>query len=224
MERSTSRSVTALLLAALACAGGTALLALLFYGSSRIAGFDARVTSHLLAEPTTRLDGLGNFAAELANPVPLILVSFGLIALGLAWNRPWHLIAAGGVMLGANVTTQVMKLLMAHPRVQGAVGVSYPIEIHYPSGHATAAISAAFGLWLVTPPRWRGWAVIFGGGYAAVVSLGVLVAGWHFVSDVIGAAFVVGFWACSALAVLVWTGIEGPSRRSVATGRAGPSG
>lgn len=208
MERSTRGTVAALLLAAVACAGGTALLALLFYGSSRIAGFDARVTSHLLAEPASRLDGLGNFAAELANPVPLILIAFGLILLGLAWNRPWHLIAAGGVMLCANVTTQVMKVLMAHPRVQGAVGVNYPIEIHYPSGHATAAMAAGFGLWLVTPSRWRGLALIVGGSYAAVVSLGVLVAGWHFVSDVIGAAMVVGFWACLAMAALFRLGME----------------
>lgn len=202
------RSVSNLVFLSLACAGGAALLALLFYGSSRIAGFDARVTAHLLADPETRIDGMGNFAAQLANPVPLILISFGLIVLGFAWNRPWHLIAAGGVMLGANVTTQVMKVLMAHPRLQGAVGVSYPIEIHYPSGHATAAIAAGFGLWLVTPPRWRGLAMIVGGSYAAVVSLGVLVAGWHFVSDVIGAVFVVGFWACLAMAALIQAGLE----------------
>ena len=57
MERSSLRpapGVIGLLVAALACAGGTALLALLFYGSTRFSDFDARVTSHFLAVPESR--------------------------------------------------------------------------------------------------------------------------------------------------------------------------
>lgn len=182
------------------------MLALLFYGSSRIASFDARVTSHFLAAPDSSLDGLADLGARLAEPAPLILICFGLIVLALAWNRPWHLVAAGGVILCANVTTQVMKLLMAHPRLQGALGVSYPIEIHYPSGHTTAALSVGFGLWLVTPPRWRLWSAVFASVYGLVVAAGVVVAGWHFISDVLGAAMVVAFWACLAVAALVQSG------------------
>jgi membrane-associated phospholipid phosphatase len=193
---------------ALFCALGTALLALLFYGSTRISDFDARVTSHFLATPDSGLDDLANIGAKLAEPAPLILILFGLIALGLAWNRPWHLVAAGVVIAGANLTTQLMKLAMAHPRLQGALGVSYPIEIHYPSGHTTAALSAGFALWLITPPRWRGWAAIAGLAYGLAVAAGVVIAGWHFISDVLGAAMVVGFWACLALAALIRFGQE----------------
>lgn len=208
MDRTIRRPVGALLLTALLAAGGTALLALLFYGSTRIASFDARVTSHFLAEPYSRLDEIADFAARLAEPAPLVLIAFGLIALAIVWNRPWHLLAAGGVIIAANVTTQVMKALMAHPRLQGALGVSYPIEIHYPSGHTTAALSCGFGLWLVTPPRWRWYAALFGAAYGAVVAVGVVVAGWHFISDVIGAALVVAFWASLALAALIQAGRE----------------
>ena len=207
------RSVRNLLLAALACAGGTALLALLFYGSTRIASFDARVTSHLLATPDSRLDQIADFGAKLAEPAPLILICFGLIVLAVLWNRPWHLIAAGGVILAANVTTQVMKALMAHPRLQGALGVAYPIEIHYPSGHTTAALASGFGLWLITPPRWRTWAALVAAAYGLAVAAGVVIAGWHFISDVIGAALVVGFWACLALAALIQAGREGSTFR-----------
>jgi membrane-associated phospholipid phosphatase len=203
-----TRSIQRLLLAAFACASGTALLALLFYGSTRIASFDARVTAHFLATPDSGLDRLADFAAKLAEPAPLILIAFGLIALAVVWNRPWHLVAAGGVIVAANVTTQVMKALMAHPRLQGALGVSYPIEIHYPSGHTTAALASGFGLWLITPPRWRTWAAVIGGAYGLAVAAGVVIAGWHFISDVIGAAMVVGFWACLAMAALIQTGKE----------------
>lgn len=217
MERSSRRSIQGLLAVAFLCAGGTALLALLFYGSTRFANFDVRVTSHFLAEPTSRLDGLGDLAARLAEPVPLVLIVFGLIAVAVAWNRPWHLVAAGGVMLAANLTTQVMKVLMAHPRVQGSLGVSYPIDIHYPSGHTTAAISAGFGLWLITPSKWRGWAAIAGTAYGLTVAAGVVIAGWHFISDVLGAVMVVGFWACLAMAVLIQSGLEKPLRGSLRT-------
>jgi membrane-associated phospholipid phosphatase len=156
------------------------------------------------------MERLGEFGADLAEPIPLALVFFGLIVLAIAWNRPWHLIAAGAVILFANVTTQVLKLVMAHPRLQGALGVSYPIEIHYPSGHTTAALSAGFGLWLITPPRWRVWAGLAGAAYGLAVAAGVVIAGWHFVSDVIGAVLVVGFWACLAMAALIQSGIENP--------------
>lgn len=217
MEQSDRRPVAVLLLAAAFCAGGTALLALLFYGSSRIANFDARVTSHFLATPDSGLDRLADLGARLAEPVPLLLIIFGLIALGVAFSRPWHLLAAGFVILAANLTTQVMKLLMAHPRLQGALGVSYPIEIHYPSGHTTAALAAGFGLWLIVPPRWRLLAGVAGAAYGLAVAAGVVIAGWHFISDVIGAAMVVGFWACLALAALVLGGLE-PGLRSRGVG------
>ncbi len=203
-----NKSIRRLLLAALACAAGTALLALLFYGSTRIASFDARVTARFLATPDSGLDRLADMAARLAEPAPLVLIVFGLIALAVVWNRPWHLLAAGFVIVAANVTTQVMKALMAHPRLQGALGVSYPIEIHYPSGHTTAALASGFGLWLITPPRWRVWAAVAGGAYALAVASGVVIAGWHFISDVLGAAMVVGFWACLSLAALIQAGKE----------------
>ncbi len=221
MERSVRKPVLGLLVAALCCAAGTALLALLFYGSTRFSDFDARVTSHFLASPGSGLEGIADFGARLAEPAPLILICFGLIVLGIVWNRPWHLLAAGGVMLAANLTTQVMKILMSHPRLQGALGVNYPIEIHYPSGHTTAALSAGFGLWLITPPRWRPWALLAGALYALVVAGGVVIAGWHFISDVLGAAMVVGFWACLAMAVLVGSGKEGSREPTAVTLRSG---
>ena len=205
---SNRQAINRLLVAAVLCAGGVALLALLFYGSTRIASFDARVTSHFLAMEGTTPDRMADIAAKLADPAPLALIVFGLIALGIGWNRPWHLLAAGAVMFAANVTTQVLKMLMAHPRLQGALGVSYPIEIHYPSGHTTAALAAGFGLWLIVPPRWRLLAGVAAAAYGLAVAAGVVIAGWHFISDVIGASMVVGFWACLALAALILAGKE----------------
>ena len=69
--------------------------------------------------------------------------------------------------------------------------------------------ASAVGLWLVTPPKWRPWAAIAGTAYGLAVAAGVVVAGWHLVSDVLGAAMVVGFWACVAMAALIQAGLEG---------------
>lgn len=204
-------AVRRLLLIAFACAAGVAILALFFYGSARFNHYDSTLTAHLLAPSGTALERLAEAGAQSANFAPLLLIVVAIAVLGLVWGRPWHLLAAAGVVFFANLTTQVMKVVLAHPRLQGSLGVSYPIEIAYPSGHTTAAVSAGFALWLVTPPRWRGPAALIGGLYALLVGVGVVLAGWHFISDVFGAVMVVGFWAALALASLVLGGRETPA-------------
>jgi membrane-associated phospholipid phosphatase len=204
--------VRRLIFIAFACAGGVATLALFFYGSDRFNHYDSSLTARLLAPSGTARESLAEAGAAAADPGPLLLVLVAITVLGLVWRRPWHLVAAAGVVLCANLTTQVMKVVLAHPRLQGALGASYPIEIAYPSGHTTAAVSAGFALWLTAPPRWRGAAALAGSLYALVVAAGVVVAGWHYVSDVLGATLVVGFWAALATAALVQGGKEGPGQ------------
>ncbi|MBK5109976.1 MAG: phosphatase PAP2 family protein [Thermoleophilia bacterium] len=199
-----------LLAGALLCAAGVALLALFFYGSDRFNHYDSTLTAHLLAAAGSGRESLAELASDAANPLPLLVALAGITAMAVVWGRPWHLLAAGGVILFANLTTQIMKLVLAHPRLQGALGASYPIEIGYPSGHTTAAFSAGFALWLVAPPRWRGWAAAAGLAYGCMVGAGVVVAGWHFISDVLGAILVVGFWGLLALAALVAARLEAP--------------
>ena len=63
---------------------------------------------------------------------------------------------------------------------------------------------------MTAPPKWRGLVAAIGLTYAAAVGIGVVVAGWHFISDVIGAILVVGFWAALALAALVAAKQERP--------------
>jgi membrane-associated phospholipid phosphatase len=204
-------AVIYLLLTALACAGGVAVLGTLFYSWARFNHYDSTLTAHLLAEPDSATETAFQFAADLANLGPLALVLVGIALLGIVWGRPWHLLAAASVVLFANVTTQLLKAVLAHPRLQGALGADYPVEIAYPSGHTTAAFSAGVALWLITPPRWRGWAAMAGVAYGTVVAAGVVVAGWHFISDTVGAVMVVGFWTSLVLAALVQTRLEAPA-------------
>lgn len=198
MDRTTRRLLTG----ALFCAAGVALLALLFYGSDRFNDLDHRLTARLLAPDGSLRESLFHAAADLADPVPLAIALLAVTVLGLLWWRPWQLLAAGGVVLAANITTQVMKAALAHPRLQGALGATHHVEVGYPSGHTTAAFSAGFALWLVAPPQFRRRAALFGLVYGCVVAAGVIGAGWHYVSDVIGAILVVGFWGLLALVLV----------------------
>jgi membrane-associated phospholipid phosphatase len=199
-----------LILLALLCAAGVALLALLFYGSDRFNDLDTRATAKLLAAEGSRAESVGDTASDLANGGPLLVLTLILVGLGFYWRRPTHLLAGLAVVVLANVTTQGMKIVLSHPRVQGELGASYPIEIGYPSGHTTAALSVGFALWLIAPPGRRRLAALVAAAYGLLVGAGVVVAGWHYLSDVAGAFMVVGFWAALAMAALVSAGYEPP--------------
>jgi membrane-associated phospholipid phosphatase len=186
------------------------MLALLFYGSDRFNDLDARATAKLLAVQGSRSEAVADAASDLANGGPLLLLTVVLTGLGLYWRRPVHLLAGLSVVVLSNVTTQLMKIALSHPRLQGELGASYPIEIGYPSGHTTAAFSIGFALWLIAPPDRRLLAGLVGLGYGLLVGAGVVVAGWHYLSDVAGAIMVVGFWAALVTAGLVSTGHEPP--------------
>ncbi len=205
---SRSGQVRLLVLLALLCAAGVAVLALLFYGSDRFNDLDTRATAKLLAADGSGIEAVADAAADLANGGPLLLFTLILVGLGIHWRRPTHLIAGLAVVLLANVTTQGMKLVLSHPRVQSELGASYPVEIAYPSGHTTAAFSVGFALWLTAPPRRRRLAGLVGLVYGLLVGAGVVVAGWHYLSDVAGAVMVVGFWAALAMAALLAGGYE----------------
>lgn len=204
-------SVQRLVFIAFACAAGVALLGLLFYESAKFNHYDTILTSHLLAPSASAREAIAEFTSDGGNAGPLALGLLLVVGVGLIVGRPWQLLAGVSVFFLANLTTQLMKAVLAHPRLQGALGASYPIEIGYPSGHTTGAVSLGFALWVVTPPGWRGWAALLGLAYGAAVGLGVVIAGWHFISDVIGAILVVGFWAALALAALVMGGKESPA-------------
>jgi len=139
------------------------------------------------------------------------LAFLGAATLGIAIaRRRIHLaIAAGAVVLGANVTTEVLKEL-----ILGRRDLVPPPDIigpSFPSGHTTVAMSLAVALVLVVPPRWRTVAAVLGLLYACTVGAATVTAGWHRPSDVLGGFLVVTMWAAGATAGLVmWRGDVGP--------------
>jgi hypothetical protein len=154
-----------------------------------------------------RHDVLDGEALDLARDVlgtisigALAIAAGALIFIGLVRRRVLLAMAVGIVILGANVTTQVLKLQLLERPALFPVG---NLDNTFPSGHSTVAMSLAVAAVLVAPRRWRGTAALAGVVYAAAVGSAVLVARWHRPSDAVGAAFVAVAWAAGVAAMLV---------------------
>jgi hypothetical protein len=145
----------------------------------------------------------------------LAIATVALALTAFARGRPRLAIVAGLAILGACVTTEVLKLeLLSRPDLlDNARGTS---NNSYPSGHATVAMSVAVAAILVVPQRWRGGTALVGLGFAVTVGVATVTTGWHRPSDVgSGFAVAVGWGAAAALVLVGWrgTGVRAPRVR-----------
>src|SRR4051794_20426222 len=60
--------------------------------------------------------------AHLANPWPFALATGGLAGVAVARGRHRHAVAVVVLLAGANVTSQVLKVLLQHPRTHDFLG------------------------------------------------------------------------------------------------------
>jgi len=144
-----------------------------------------------------RIDGVVDTVLNTVSVVSLVAATatIGFIAL----IRRRVALAFGTILLivGANLTTQVLKRLIERPELgvdveRAAAGNSLP------SGHTTIAAAVAVAFLLVLPARLRGVGAMVGAVAAAFVGVATLSAGWHRPSDVVAALLVVGAWANAA--------------------------
>jgi membrane-associated phospholipid phosphatase len=103
-------------------------------------------------------------------------------------------------VIGANVATQILKILLAHPRFHPVLGVNQLAATAFPSGHATAAMSIALAAVIVCPAKLRPRVAPVAALYALAVATSILVLGWHFPSDVLGGFMVAAVFAFGAVA------------------------
>jgi len=133
----------------------------------------------------------------------LAILGAVLMATALVRGRPRLAIAAGAVLLGANLTTQVLKEVVDRPDLVEGAGVG---PGSFPSGHTTVAMSLAMALVIVVPPALRWIAAVGGCAYAASVGIAVVAIDWHRPSEVVGAYLVVVAWTGLVMAGLVASG------------------
>ncbi len=207
-------------LASALCAAAVAPLAVAAYTVGPTSRLDARLFEHLGATSGSGAFELAEAFARLGDLGPLLAMLGLCVWLGLHFGRRREALAAVVVVAGANLTTQLLKHLLARPRFQLNFGFHQPWADAFPSGHTTAAAAIAAALLLVTPPHLRRYALLAAAALAGSVGLAVVVNQWHYPSDVVGGYLVVASWALAAVGVLRLLGPRVP-RRSRQAGRRG---
>jgi membrane-associated phospholipid phosphatase len=135
--------------------------------------------------------------------VPTVaLAACGAILVALRRGRRDLIPVALLTLGGANVTTFVLKPLLARADPLGGEALR-AIDVAFPSGHATVAMSFALVAVIVAPRRWRGWAAAAGAAYAAAVGVGTVLTTWHYPSDVVGGFLVATAWAAASAAIFL---------------------
>lgn len=182
------------------------LLALIWY-----AAFHVGVSEHAdgavfraftdLRRP--RVDHVAAFLVGLCNPKPYVCLCAVVLLLALARRRVSVAVAIAAILLAANVTTQLLKVLLSQPRYSlVAGGVASSPAGSWPSGHSTAAMSLALCSVLAAPSILRPLVAPIGGGFAVAVGYSLLTLGAHFPSDVLAGFLVAATWTMLAIAAL----------------------
>ncbi len=168
-----------------------------------------------------RVSSIAGRIARLCDPNPYVYFCAIPVIVALARRRVWVAVAIGAILLGANVTTQLLKPLLAEPRSSAGLPsfTSGPASASWPSGHATAAMSLALCAVLAASARYRPVVAALGAAFAVAVSYSFLSLEWHYPTDVLGGFLVAGIWTLVAAAA-VYT-VEA---KRVPRARAAPAG
>ena len=207
------------LVACLACALALVVLALAAYSFGPLERFDARALVGFSLQLETRSYRAAEKIAGLADPLPLLAMLVAVCAFALALGRRREALAAAAVVAGANLTTQALKVLLAHPRYQPYVEFHQPWSNAFPSGHMTAAASIAVALMLAAPRGVWPLAAATGVVFAGLVGISVIALEWHYPSDVLGGILVAACWGFAALAALRLARPLDPARPAQASSR-----
>src|SRR3954462_3194413 len=125
---------------------------------------DARVLEDAMAHQTYQRATLASDVISFFDPASFLLLLGFLVGGAMLAGRTRAGIAVGAAVLGAEVTAQLLKPLLAVQRPHPAD--HYMPAAAWPSGHTTAAVSLLFGLLIVLPPRLRPPVAVIGGGFA----------------------------------------------------------
>jgi membrane-associated phospholipid phosphatase len=196
-----ARNLKAPILGCLASAAGFVILAALAYGVGSAKHLDTALLARF-AERGTRTDSVAAGVAHLADPVALLAMLAIACGIALARRQPRNAIAALFLVGGANLTAQLLKVLLAHPRFQPLFGPGQLAANSFPSGHATAAASIAIAYAFVVPRDLRPAVAVVGTCFVAAVGCSVMALSWHYPSDVLGGILVASGWGFAALAAL----------------------
>ncbi len=139
--------------------------------------------------------------ANLCDPNPYVFLAAIPAIAALVRRRPRVLLAVGVILLGANLTTQLLKPLLPPLPSEILYNINTTLSgATWPSGHATAAMSLAMCCVIAAPPRLRPAVAALGAAFSVAVSYSFLALVWHYPSDVFGGFLVAWTWTMLAVA------------------------
>lgn len=192
----------------LGAGAGVGLLVLTWYAAFHVGLLERADISVLRGfgglDHRPHVDTVASLLASLCDPRPYVFLCAVPSAIATARRRPWTVMAIAAILLGANVTTALLKPLLAHPRLgTQLLGLGSPAVASWPSGHATAAMSLALCCVLAVPARWRPLTAALGAAFAVAVSYSFLTLQWHYPSDALGGFLVAATWTSLAVAAVL---------------------
>lgn len=186
---------------AAACAGAAALT----WAASFRTDIGRSIDAHALAGFIGLEDTLGapaDFFVSLVYPPGFAVLATAILLTAVVRARGRLALMALVVLVGADLTTLILKPLLAEARPTTVLAPGEVDAEAWPSGHATAALALALGFVIVVPPRVRPVAAAVGALFAIAVANSVLILSWHFPSDVAGGFLVAAGWALIAVAAV----------------------
>ena len=207
-------------------AAGVALLVLTWFLAFHVGFFrhadESAFAGFTSLQARAHVSALATFIANLCNPHPYIYLAAIPVVVALLRRRPGLALAIAAILVGANVTTELLKPMLAHARFGDVFGGgTEELPASWPSGHATASMSLALTAVLAAPPRWRPAVAALGTAFALAVSYSFLALGWHYPSDVVGGFLVAAVWTLLGAAAL-FAAQDWRARRRLANGGSPP--
>jgi membrane-associated phospholipid phosphatase len=190
------------LLLALAAASG--LAAALVYALAVHVGWveqrDLRVLVGFTGLRGARTEPVAHAVANAFNPAPYAVLCAAAAGFAVLRGKWRYGLASAIALLGANVTTQLLKsgLQSSRPAFSGIIVGDHA----WPSGHTTAVMTLTLAVILVSPAWLRPLVAALGGLVTVAVVYSILLLGWHYPSDVAGGFFVATAWFFAAVAGL----------------------
>jgi membrane-associated phospholipid phosphatase len=202
--------------AALSVAAFVVLMGLAYY-VPQARFLDAASLHGFVALERPSINGVANFLAHTCDPAPYAIAGVAVILLALSSRGPRTAAAVTALLAGANVSSQVLKPLLAHHREL------YFTDWHlnnlhnaaFPSGHATAAMAMSLAVLMIVPRAYRPLTAAVGVLFTLAVSFSVLLLSWHFPSDIVGGFLVATAWGLVAFAALRYANERWPAEGSM---------
>lgn len=158
----------------------------------------------------TRATLFGHHIYSLCNETPYLCLCGVPVLAAVGRRSLWLVLQVGLILVGASLTTQVLKQLLAHPRAESLLNGPHPLPAaSWPSAHTTAATSLALCCVLVAPSRLRLFVAAGGAAFVVAIAYSLLVSNTHYPSDMVAGFLVASVWT------LLGVGITRLARSSV---------